>query len=66
MRMLHLRRPTLSRLHFLLLFAAYIALGLNIAFYHQAFTLLPVNSLHSWLVFLSMPLVAFSVINIVL
>ncbi|ANR78128.1 phosphoethanolamine transferase EptA [Kosakonia sacchari] len=66
MRMLHLRRPTLSRLHFILLFAAYIALGLNITFYHQAFILLPVNSLHNWLVFLSMPLVAFSVINIVL
>ncbi len=28
------------------------------------FTLLPVNSLHNWLVFLSMPVVAFSVMNI--
>ncbi|SFT51249.1 lipid A ethanolaminephosphotransferase [Kosakonia arachidis] len=64
--MLHLRRPTLSRLQFIILFALYIALALNIVFYHQAFTLLPVNSLHNWLVFLSMPLVAFSVINIVL
>ncbi|SCB89241.1 lipid A ethanolaminephosphotransferase [Kosakonia oryziphila] len=64
--MLHLRRPALSRLQFIILFALYIALALNIVFYHQAFTLLPVNSLRNWLVFLSMPLVAFSVINIVL
>ncbi|APG20969.1 phosphoethanolamine transferase EptA [Kosakonia radicincitans] len=66
MRMLHLRRPALSRLQFIILFALYIALALNIVFYHQAFTLLPVNSLRNWLVFLSMPVVAFSVINIVL
>ncbi|WP_342321474.1 phosphoethanolamine transferase EptA [Kosakonia sp. BYX6] len=66
MRMLHLRRPALSRLLFIYLFTLIIALGLNIAFYRQAFTLLPVNTLHNWLVFLSMPLVAFSVINIVL
>ncbi len=64
--MLHLRRPVLSRLQFIILFALYIALVLNIAFYHQAFTLLPVDSLRNWLVFLSMPLVAFSVINILL
>ncbi|UDJ85149.1 phosphoethanolamine transferase EptA [Kosakonia oryzae] len=66
MRMLPLRRPALSRLQFIILFALYIALALNIVFYHQAFTLLPVNSLRNWLVFLSMPVVAFSVINIVL
>ncbi|MBS1205695.1 MAG: phosphoethanolamine transferase EptA [Proteobacteria bacterium] len=64
--MLHLRRPALSRLQFIIMFALYIALALNIVFYHQAFTLLPVNSLRNWLVFLSMPVVAFSVINIVL
>ncbi|SEK69622.1 lipid A ethanolaminephosphotransferase [Kosakonia sacchari] len=64
--MLHLRRPALSRLQFIILFALYIALALNIVFYHQAFTLLPVNSLRNWLVFLSMPVVAFSVINILL
>ncbi len=64
--MLPLRRPALSRLQFIILFALYIALALNIVFYHQAFTLLPVNSLRNWLVFLSMPVVAFSVINIVL
>lgn len=38
--MLHLRRPALSRLQFIILFALYIALALNIVFYHQAFTLL--------------------------
>lgn len=64
--MFHFRRPTLSRLTFIILFALYIALALNVVFYHQVFTLLPVNSLRNWLVFLSMPLVAFSVINIVL
>ncbi|SFF01427.1 lipid A ethanolaminephosphotransferase [Phytobacter palmae] len=61
-----LSRPTLSRLSFLILFALYIALILNIAFYRQAFNLLPVDSLHNALVFASMPVVAFSVINIVL
>ena len=39
---------------------------INIAFYRQAFNLLPVDSLHNALVFASMPVVAFSVINIVL
>ena len=61
-----LRRPSLSRLSFLILFALYIALILNIAFYSQAFRLLPVDSLHNALVFASMPVVAFSVINIAL
>lgn len=61
-----LRRPSLSRLSFLILFALYIALILNIAFYRQAFRLLPVDSLHNALVFASMPIVAFSVINIAL
>ncbi len=37
---------------------------LNLAFYRRAYTLLPVNNLHTALVFLSMPLVAFSVMNI--
>ncbi len=61
-----LRRPAFSRLSFILFFALYIALVLNIAFYRQAFALLPVNSLHNALVFLSMPVVAFSVMNIVI
>ncbi|WHP30007.1 phosphoethanolamine transferase EptA [Trabulsiella odontotermitis] len=60
------RRPVLGRLAFIILFSLYIALFLNIAFYKQAFTELPVDNLHNWLVFLTMPVVAFSVINIVL
>ena len=35
-----LRRPTFSRLSFIIFFALYIALVLNIAFYRQAFTLI--------------------------
>lgn len=66
MRAFHLRRPTLGLLTFLLLFAFYIALCLNLAFWHQAFRLLPVNSLHSALVFISMPVVALAVMNILL
>jgi lipid A ethanolaminephosphotransferase len=64
MSLFPLRRPVVSRTVYLILFAAYVGLLLNIAFYRQVFTLLPVNNLHSWLVFLSMPLVAFSVMNI--
>lgn len=66
MRALLLRRPTIGLLAYLLLFALYIALFLNIAFWHQAFNLLPVNSLHSAWVFASMPVVGFAVINILL
>lgn len=66
MRMFRFRRPTLSRLQFIVLVSLYISLALNVAFYRQAFSLLPVDSLRNGLVFLSMPLVAFSVINIVL
>ncbi len=39
---------------------------LNIAFFKQVLQALPLDSLHNILVFLSMPVVAFSVINIVL
>ncbi|CAH6635432.1 phosphoethanolamine transferase EptA [Pseudocitrobacter vendiensis] len=59
-------RPTVSRLTYILLFAFYIALALNIAFYRQAWTLLPVNTAHNALVFFTMPLVAFSVMVICL
>lgn len=59
-------RPSLNRITYILLFALYIALALNIAFYRQAWTLLPVNSLHNALVFFSMPVVACSVIVICL
>lgn len=59
-------RPTVSRLTYIILFSLYIALALNIDFYRQAYTLLPVNSLHNALVFLSMPVVAFAVMAIFL
>ncbi|MFJ2973070.1 phosphoethanolamine transferase EptA [Kluyvera sp. NPDC087067] len=59
-------RPTVSRLTYIVLFALYIALALNIVFYRQAFTLLPVDSVHNMLVFISMPVVAFSVMAIFL
>lgn len=64
MSLFTLRRPVMSRTVYLIIFALYIGLLLNLAFYRQVFTLLPVNSLHNWLVFLSMPVVAFSVMNI--
>jgi len=59
-------RPTVSRLTYIILFSLYIALALNIVFYRQAYALLPVNSLHNVLVFLSMPVVAFAVMAIFL
>lgn len=59
-------RPAVSRLTYIILFALYIALALNIHFYRQVFTLLPVDSVHNTLVFLSMPVVAFAVMAILL
>ncbi|MFY0191982.1 phosphoethanolamine transferase EptA [Raoultella planticola] len=64
MSLFTLRRPVMSRTVYLIIFALYVGLLLNLAFYRQVFTLLPVNSLRNWLVFLSMPVVAFSVMNI--
>lgn len=64
MRMFQLRRPVMGRVTYLVLFSLYISLFLNILFYRQAWALLPVNSLWNLAVFLSMPLVAFSVMNI--
>lgn len=64
MSLFTLRRPVMSRTVYLIIFALYVGLLLNLAFYRQVFTLLPVNSQHNWLVFLSMPVVAFSVMNI--
>lgn len=64
MSLFALRRPVMSRTVYLIIFAFYVGLLLNLAFYRQVFTLLPVNSLHNWLVFLSMPVVACSVMNI--
>ena len=43
MSLFSLRRPMLNRTVYLILFACYIGLALNIAFYRQAFTLLPVK-----------------------
>ena len=60
------QRPVVNRLTYIILFSLYIALALNIAFYRQAYTLLPVDGLHNALVFLSMPIVAFAVMAILL
>ena len=60
------KRPTLHRLTFIALCACYIAVFLNIAFYRQVLSASPLDSIHAILFFLSMPLVAFCVINIVL
>ncbi|HDU6290599.1 TPA: phosphoethanolamine transferase EptA [Klebsiella aerogenes] len=65
MSFISLRRPVLSRTAYLTLFACYIGIFLNLAFYRQVFPLLPVNNRHNWLVFLSMPIVAISVMNII-
>ncbi|MEM6162238.1 phosphoethanolamine transferase EptA [Erwinia sp. P6884] len=61
-----IRRPALSRLSFITLFAAYIAIFLNLAYYRQVLAVMPLTSIHNIFVFLSMPLVIFSVIHIVL
>lgn len=60
------RRPTLGQISWLLLFSFYISICLNIAFYKQVLRDLPLDSLRNVLVFLSMPVVSFSVMNIVL
>ena len=52
MSLFTLRRPVMSRTVYLIIFALYVGLLLNLAFYRQVFTLLPVNSLHNWLSFL--------------
>ncbi|WP_448886105.1 phosphoethanolamine transferase EptA [Citrobacter telavivensis] len=61
-----IKRPILSLLAWLLLVSFYLSVCLNIAFYKQVVQALPLDSLRNVLVFLSMPVVAFSVINIVL
>ena len=66
MSLIKLKRASLSRHFFLIIFSVYIAVFLNIAFYRQVIAAMPLSDLHSTLVFLSMPIVAFSVINIVL
>lgn len=64
MSLLRLTRVSLSRHLFLILFSLYIALFLNLAFYHQVLAAMPLTGPRATLVFLSMPIVAFSVINI--
>ena len=64
MRMFPFYRPALGRMTFTILFSFYIAVALNLVFYRQAWTLLAVHSPWSLAVFLSMPIVAFCVINI--
>lgn len=59
------KRPTLSRLTLISLFSIYIAVFLNIAFYRQVIAAMPLDTLRTIFVFVSMPLVAFSVINII-
>lgn len=65
MSLLNEKRPTLGRLAFLAIFSLYISLFLNLAYYRQVLKAMPMTSLHEALVFLSMPVVAFSVIFIV-
>ena len=60
------KRPTLGLISWLLLISFYLATFLNIAFYKQVLQELPLDSVRNLLVFLSMPVVAFSVMNIVL
>ncbi|NDO81813.1 phosphoethanolamine transferase EptA [Citrobacter sp. NCU1] len=60
------RRPTLGQISWLLLLSFYISICLNIAFYKQVLQDLPLDSPRNALVFLSMPVVSFSVMNIAL
>ena len=61
-----LKRPSLRLTSWLLLVSVYISVCLNVAFYNQVMRVLPLDSTRNVLVFISMPFVAFSVINIVL
>ena len=56
-------QPVLPRVAFILLFSLYIAVFLNFAFYKQAWSLIAPDGMSNILFFLSMPIVAFSVIN---
>lgn len=58
-------QPVMPRVTFIILFSIYISIFLNFAFYRQAYSLIEMNGLSNILFFLSMPIVAFSVINIV-
>ncbi|KYP86384.1 hydrolase [bacteria symbiont BFo1 of Frankliniella occidentalis] len=65
MPLLYFKRPALSRISYLILFSLYISVFLNIAYYRQVLVDMPLDNLRTVLVFLSMPVVAFSVINII-
>lgn len=65
MPLLPCKRAELSRISYLILFSLYISIFLNIAYYRQVLADMPLDNLHGVLVFLSMPVVAFSVINII-
>ncbi|WP_409520454.1 phosphoethanolamine transferase EptA [Pantoea sp.] len=58
-------KPVLHRVTYIVFFSLYISVFLNFAYYQQALALIPLNGLRNTLFFLSMPLVAFCVINIV-
>ncbi|KJH60775.1 hydrolase [Pantoea agglomerans] len=58
-------QPVMHRVTFIILFSIYISVFLNLAFYRQAYSLIPLYELKNILFLFSMPLVAFSVINIV-
>lgn len=62
----YLKRPTLSHITYIVLFSLYIALFLNVTWYRQVITVMPLQTAHNILVFLSMPVVVVSTINIVL
>lgn len=61
----HINKPVVGRVTYIVLFSIYISIFLNIAFYQQALALVPLENLYNILFFLSMPVVVFSVINIV-
>lgn len=61
-----LRRPAMGRLTFITMFALYIVLFLNIAFFKQAWILLPVNTPYNGLIFLTMVVVAFCVMHMLI
>lgn len=58
-----LKRPTMNRMTWLCLFSAYIALFLNFAFYRQVLAVLPLDTPRNILLFITMPLVIFCVVN---
>ncbi len=58
-------QPVLHRVTFIIIFSLYISVFLNLPFYRQASSLIPFDSVSNILFFISLPLVAFSVINIV-